>query len=592
MKRLLSAVLALTLAVTAGCSEPSEQTDKDQSGPVAGGTLTLSLFGDPGGVFNPILSEDPYDGQVIGLVFNGLLRLDEKLAFVCDLCRSYDVSEDNRTITFRLREDVKWHDGEPFTAEDVAFTFRAMLHPDYPGRRTGEFAALAGVQRMMDERDAVAHRVAAGEITRQEAREKNETAWRAWLEHAGKRAIRVIDPHTISFTTDQPYAPLLANLSVPIIPAHVFRMADWSRIEQHAANRTPIGTGPFKFAAYEPDQYVKLERNEAFHLGKPYIQTVVFRIVNPGVAVEQLRTGELDYTAVPPGDAERLQGEPHIRIEERPAAGYQYMGLNHDHPALGDRRVRQALMYGIDREALVRRLLKGHGTVINSHISPVMWAYEDAGLNPYPYDPETAEQLLADAGWSRRNGEGYRVNAGGEVLGFTLKYPAGNPVREASAPLIQADLKALGIKVELQRVEFAALSRQVFDERNMEAWLLGWDLGPDPDPGPVFLANNKWGRATGWRHQRNEELIRQGVRVLDIAERKPIYTEWVRILNEELPYIFLYAQNELEAVRTDRVKGLKPDARGVLWNIWELWIPKEKQRDRLGPKALAARSDA
>lgn len=579
-KRFLAAMLALTMLIMVGCAKatPTEvgETKPDPSTPVEGGTLNLSMFSAPKGVFSPILYEDQYDSNVIGLVFNGLLRTNENLEWICDLCQTFEVSPDNMTVTFKLRTDVRWHDGKPFTSKDVAFTFRAMIHPDYTGVRTGDYAALVGVEKMLDERDELAAQVTDKKMTDAEAAAKKTATWQSWLDGDGKRAITIIDDHTISFSTAEPYAPFLQNLAFAIKPAHVFEGTEIAKLEEHPAIKKPIGTGPYKFVEYKTDQFVRLERYEGFHLGKPWIPTIIYKIVNQEVAVGQLSAGEVDFIPIKPADVELVKNDKNIKIEQRADFGYQYMGINHDHPILKDKTVRQAMAFATNRQAMVDQLLLGYGTVMNSHMPPALWAYDASKLNAYENDKQKAIDLLAQAGWKEKNSEGYLVKDG-KVFEFTLKYPSGNAVREASAPLIQANLKDVGIKVNLQLMEFATLAEAVFDQRNMDAWLMGWSLSIDPDPGPIFLPNNKWGKVTGWTNARNEELIKLGTRVLKVSERKPLYVEWASILNDELPYVFLYSQNVVDAVRTDRISGLRPDARGTLWNIWDLWIPAAKQ---------------
>lgn len=578
LKRCLAAVLGLALLVAVGCNKsgPSGNGGTATNTPVDGGTLNLSMFSAPKGVFNPILYEDQYDSNVVGLVFDGLLMNDEKLQWICNLCQSYSISDDNKTVTFKLRSGVKWHDGQPFTSHDVAFTFTAMLHPDYTGVRTGDYSALAGVQKMLDERDDLDSQVKDKKITDADAAKKKMDSWNAWLNGGGKKAINVIDDLTISFSTDEPYAPLLQSLAMSIIPEHIYKTTEIGKMQDNPAIKAPIGTGPYKFVEYKKDQYVKLVKYDGYHLGKPHIDTIVYKIVNQDVAIGQLSSGELDYVNLNPSDVDLVKNDKNIRIESRPDFGYQYMGINFDNPILKDKLVRQAIMYGIDRKSMVDRLLKGYGTVMNSHMPPVLWAYDASQLNSYNYDQKKAADLLAQAGWKDKNADGY-LTKDGKVLEFTLKYPTGNKVREASAPLIQANLKDIGIKVNLQQMEFSSLATEVFDKRNMDAWLMGWSLSIDPDPGAIFLTDNKWGKVTGWTNPHSEDLIKQGVKVIKVEQRKPIYVEWAKILNDELPYIFLYSQNVVDAVRQDKVLGLKPDARGTLWNIWELWIPKNKQ---------------
>lgn len=544
---LAATLLAATTAVLAACgktAQPPAGTPQQQAPaqPVDGGTLNLSMYSAPKGIFNPVLYEDQYDANVIGLVFNGLLRLNSKLEWEPDLAESYTISPDNKTVTFKLRKDVKWHDGQPFTARDVAFTFKTILHPKYPGVRAGDYMDIVGAEEY-------------------KAGKAQDVA-----------GIKVLNDYEISFTTKEPYAPILERLAFPIIPEHVFKDADVAKLADHPATKQPIGTGPFKFVQYKPDQYVELVRNEQYFRGKPHIEKIIYKIVNQEVALGQLQSGELDYAPVRPADMQVLQNLPNVKVYEQPSFGYQYMGVNHRNPILQDKRVRQALMYAINRQAIVDKLLGGHGTIMNSHMPPVSWAYDASQLNPYPYNPEKAKQLLAEAGWKEKNAEGYLVKDG-KVLEFTLKYPSGNKVREQSATLIQDNLKQVGIKVNLEMMEFATLAKQVFDERKADLWLMGWVLSVDPDPAGIFLVtpDNKWAQVTGWDHPKNKELIEKGVRVLKVEERKPIYVEWAKLVNEELPYIFLYSQNDMVAVST-RVQGLKPDIRGALWNIEELWL--------------------
>lgn len=577
-RQICTAVVIAALLLATGCARSNVSGDGGgpDGGPAVGGALHLSLPAAPKGVFNPVLYEDQYDGAVLDLVFDGLLRLNERLEYVCNLCQSMEISRDSRRLTFRLKPGIRWHDGEPFTAEDVAFTIRTVLHPEYTGVRTGDFSALLGVERMLDQRDALAEQVREGRLSPLRAAELRMAGWETWLKGEGAEAIRVIDPLTISFTTSEPYAPILQSLSIRIIPAHIFRDVPVRQMQRHPATRQPVGTGPYRFVSYRPDQYIELERFLEYHGGEPFIEKIIYRIVNQDIAVGQLLAGELDAVRIRPGDLDLIKNDPNVLVHALPAYGYQYMGLNHDHPVLGQKAVRQALAYGINRQAIVEQLLKGYGKVVSSHLPPVEWAYDPSVLNPYPYDPDKARALLAEAGWKERNEDGILVRAG-QPLTFTLKYPAGNRIREAAAQLIQANLKELGIGVELQMMEFATLTRQVFDQRKMDAWLLGWSLGLDPDPAAIFLSDSKWGKVTGWHNPKSDELIRQGVRALSPKDRRPIYTQWIRLINDELPYIFLYSEHDLEAVRTDRVRGLRPDARGALWNITELWIPPDRQ---------------
>lgn len=538
----LLAALVAWAAVRAGLlpgrSGP-ENAPPPAPAPRDGGTLWLGLFASPRGRFNPLLAEDSHDGMVVGLVFDSLVAPGPDGNWEPRLAEEVKVSPDGRSIYLRLRRDVTWHDGHPFTARDVAFTLRLLVDRRYTGLRSEPFLSLAGA------RDYRAGRV----------REV--------------RGIRLLGSHELLLTLERPYAPFLAALSLPILPAHRFAGTPPDRLAAHPDSRQPVGTGPFRFVRYRPDQYVELARYDAYWQGRPHIERVVLRVVNPDLALGQMLTGELDWITARPGDLALLPSGAPFTVVEKPASGYQFVGVNHRHPFLADRRVRQALMHAIDRQGIVERLLDGHGTVVNGPIPPASWAYDPTGLNPYPYDPNRAAALLAAAGF--RRGPGGWLYRDGRPFAVTLRYPSGDPVRERVAPLIQANLARVGVRVDLERMEFSTLAEAVFDRQEFDLFLLAWSLGDDPDPGPIFQPGSRWGGVTGWQHPRSRELLSAGVAELDPAARQAIYAEWNRLLNRELPYLFLYAPHGVEVV-SGRVRGLRPDRRGALWNLHQLWL--------------------
>jgi peptide/nickel transport system substrate-binding protein len=563
-RRVVAMLLMLSLTAVAGCSQQTSGGGR----PVEGGVLTLGVTRAPGIVLNPLVAGE---SEVTRLVYSRLLTQGAQLEPVCDLCERYTVSPDQRAVTFSLRKDVQWHDGKPFTAADVAWTLRAVLHPAYTGPRAGQLSALAGVQPLLDERDARAREVAAGRLTAGMAAHRNQAAWNAWLKGPGAEAIATPDDRTVVLRLAEPYGPLLAQLMLPVLPAHVFGGVDVAEMAAHEASRRPVGTGPYKLVEHQPGELIRLARHDAFHAGKPWIPKVTLLVVKPTELAGALQSGAVDWALVDGATAEALKGDREVWLVEHMAFGYQYLGLSHDLPLFADRRVRQALLHAINREGLVAGVLQGHGMVVNHPLQALPWATETAGLNTYPYSSERAAALLAEAGWQERNKDGWLVRDG-RVFSFTLKVPRGNKPKEESAARIREDLKQVGIRVVVEPVEFVQLVREVFDERTAQAWLLGWDVALDPDPGPAYLRGNKWGNATGWEQPRHEDLLKQAVRALEPANRKPLYAEWSRLVNEEVPVLYLYAENEVEAVRVGRIRGVRPDPRGLSWNVWEWWI--------------------
>lgn len=558
-------VLALALA---GCGKPADQpaqtpsatpstpapsTPAQPATPAApavdqGGTVYLSMYSAPAGVFFSPLYQDYYEALVMALMFDSLLEMDESLGWIPGLAEDWQISSDNLTVTFDLRKDVKWHDGTPFTAKDVAWTIKSMLHPDYTGVRTNNFIRLKGAE---------AYR----------AGEADDVA-----------GIQVLGDHRISFSTDEPFAPLLYNIGVwRIMPAHIFGDTPIGELENHPAVKRPVGTGPFKFVEYRPDQFVELVRNDDYWNGAPNIEKVVYRIVNQEVAVGQIETGEIDQGDVNPADMDLVGLFNHVEVHEYADFGYQYMGINHRHPFLSDSRVRKALAHAINRQAIVDQLIYGRGSLMNAPLPPVSWAYDESKIVNYDYNPDKARQLLAEAGFTP--GSDGILQKDGTKFEITLTYPTGNQVRIDSASLIQDNLRQVGIRVDLEILEFASLIPKVFEEQAADIWLLGWSLPIEPDPRGVWDTadtGNIWTQATGWHNERAVQLLMQGVEKLDQAERKPIYAEWAGIVSDELPYVFLYTQNKLQAMNT-RVQEAAPDVRGVTHNIYEWWIPAAMQ---------------
>ncbi len=549
----LGLILSLSLAAcsTPAARQPAPQPSPSPESPTDGGTAHLSMWSPPKGIFYPALADTAYDAQVINLVYQSLLRLGPQLELLPSLAESYTVSDDNRTVTFRLRAGVTWHDGKPFTAKDVAFTFKQMLAPGYSGLRTSMFTRLLG---------AADYR-------------------------AGKTqdvpGIVVVDDRTVSFRVDEPYAPLVYNLGTwNIVPEHIFGSTDPKELAKHPAVAAPVGTGPFKFKEYRPNQFVELVRNEQFFRGAPHLNRVLFHIVDQQVGLGQFIKGELDLVNLTPQDLPTVESMSGAKVWEYPQFTYQYMGVNTRNSILADVRVRQALAYGINRQGIVDQILNKRGVVLNSPLVPISWAYDAGNLNAYPFDPNKAKQLLADAGFKEKDAAGFLMRDG-KRLAFKLSYPKGDPLREKSAPIIQANLKEIGIDLTLDLVgDVGTLVTKVFTEYATDLWLLAWGLAPDPDGSPIWDtadANGRFNKATGWQDDQANDLLRQGVRLLKPEERKPIYVKWAQILNRDLPYVFLYSPNEMYA-SSARLQGVQIDVRGATWNAEQWWIARDQQR--------------
>lgn len=343
--------------------------------------VVIAIWSAPEGKLNPNLSESVYDVYSYEPVFAGLMRYDPRNNYELDpeVARSMEISDDNLTITFELRDDVFFHDGVQLTAEDVKFTFEWMCHPDYTGVRASYWADFVGFEEYNSgEADNLA-------------------------------GVEVVDDFTVVFNLAQVDAPVLGRLATwGISPKHVFEgysIADLGL--GHPAVINPIGAGPFKFVRYVEGQFAEMEAYDDYLRGRPALDRIIVKVASADVAQAELVTGETDIAWVQPDlrDFELYESEGLI-IQEMPANAYQYMGIQTDHPILSDKLVRHAITYALDRQAMVDNLFDGLALEQVSHMSSVSWAY-DPTLEPLAFDPDKAAELLDEAGW-RLGPDGYR----------------------------------------------------------------------------------------------------------------------------------------------------------------------------------------
>ncbi len=526
MKYLLQSVLIIALATLfIGCGQNSQKTPVTK-------TLRLRLPAEPGNL-NPILSTDLYASTVQGMVFNGLLKVSSNMEMVPDLAESFEASEDGKRYTFKLRQDVRWHDGQPFTAADVAFTIDALLDP-----------ATNTVRRSQYVIDGVPIKYT------------------------------VIDLNTISFELAKPFAPFLIALSMPILPKHLLQGKD---INTADFNRRPIGTGPFIFETWQPGQFLMLRRNPNYYGKTANLDQLLFKIIpDTNTALISLEKDEIDALDISAKDLDRTKKMASVDIYTYDQLQYIYMGLNQKNPLFKDKRVREAIVRAIDREALVRHILKNQGTVTYVPGAQASWAYPSTVDKIYPYDPTESRKLLTEAGFANNPKNGIRER-GGRQLSFILMVPKGNLDRERSAEMIQRYLKAVGVDVSLQLTEFQSLTQILQtkkDPKPYDAALLGWSLGLDPDVYTVWHSKEypNGFNFVGYNNPKVDTLLSQGRTEMNRAKRAEIYGEILTILAEDAPYVFLYSPKANIAVNK-RVTGLAaPSPLGVFLNIEDIDI--------------------
>ena len=495
--------------------------------PVYGGTFSMAVSDDPplwpvkGGLFNLIPNK---------LIYDTLVKYDsEDLSLVGGLAESWEVTPDGLVWTFHLRDGVKWHDGVPFTAEDVKFTFSVWMNPDIPYYLSGNVQGLNRVE--------------------------------------------VVDELTVKVYADQPIAsfPALLAYNMNILPMHILK--DYSAQELANPNeflRNPIGTGAFKFDSKQTGSYVRVVANEDYWGGKPYLDAVVFKVI-PDIDTQlaQVQAGDLDFVVIEPYQMAPLQNIKHLKISEAPQVNHFYIDLNHTMPIFQDKAVRQALTYALDRQAIIDNILMGTADLATGPISPLLqWAYA-TDVKQYPHDPAKANALLDEAGWLP-GPDGIR-RKGDLKLSFTVEVDP-HPVRQQIALVAQQAWQAIGCAVELELYEYNVIISRSRSENPVFHTNPNWLVTPaDPDVSSYYLTGSG-GNTSKWSNASVDELLMKGKASVDQEERAAIYKEIQMIIAEEAPIIYLYYPKEIR-VFNQKVQGFAPvgyrDAMGWAHTIWK-----------------------
>ncbi len=518
LKRTAGTPLAATIlgAFLAACqpAAPSEPRPAGPEGqPRRGGTFVTLGHHD-------VDSLSPEDAGplvhyvVVGNIHEGLLKVDENYNLVPRLAESYEVSPDGLVYTFRLRRGVKWHDGRDFTSADVKYNIEWVMNPDNASIRRPLFADV----------------------------ERVETP----------------DPYTVVVRLKQPNAPfLILAMTTELVPKHYHE-----QVGEKAYKQRPVGTGPYKFKEQQVGKYVLLEANENYWGGRPHIDFFKEELVpEPSVRAVALETGKADSSTwqLAPEDTLRFMNHPNFQHLRAPSTAVNHFVINNRRPYFQDKRVRQAMMYAVDRDAMVKDLFKGLAVKATANISPAVKQYYEPDVKQYPYDPARARALLAEAGW-RPGPDGILVNDRGERFSVVCDILVGDALRRTQAEMAQRNWREVGIEVRLNELEAAAvLSKGRRGDHDMQLfnWTYGGGSG-EPDA-RVGLSCEGLNNFSKWCNREAERLLEEGVKTVDPEKRRKIYSELQKLVAEEVPFLFMTFW-EWVVIISKRVKGLPKSA--------------------------------
>lgn len=507
-------------------------------GETFGGTVVVGSIGEIPDGMNALVSSD-YTANQHQLFVNlmSLIQFDEALNPQPYLARSWEISEDGTELTFRLRDDIYWHDGVQTTAEDVAFTYLRATDP-----ATGF---------------------------------PNDAFWTNYVR--GEEGVTVVDPFTVTIRL-RPHAEFLDPWrATSIMPAHLLGDVPASELRQHPFGmRCPVGNGPFRFVEHRQDESWTFARNPGFPQelgGPPPVERYVYRVIpEPTTLLTELLTERIDvYIAPRPEQAPDILASPTTELLAYPFRSFVFVAWNARRPQLADPRVRRALTIGVNRQQIVEALRQGYGLIANSSVPPFHWAYYPEIADSLGYNPTRAAALLDEAGWMDRDGDGIRENADGLPLQLTVKYNQGNEERRDIAEIMQAQLGEIGVGIQPQVVEWATMLSQIQSrERDFDGVVMGWVTEFRIDDTDLF-ASSRRDEAYAYSGTQNETLDRLMEELPLIVDREEALPKWRQYQYElvaEQPYTFIYFQDRLNGINT-RLQDVTMDARGEWVNIRE-----------------------
>jgi peptide/nickel transport system substrate-binding protein len=506
-----------------------------------GGTGVVGVVADLPGGMNSAISTD-YSGTQYQqfVVQTTLVRFDEDLLPAPYLARSWEVDADTTELTFHLRRDVSWHDGERVDAHDVAFTYRTVVDP-----ATGF---------------------------------PNPSYWDGY--DRSPDGVRVVDDTTVVFGMRRHADYLDAWRATAILPEHLLGDVPPERLSQHPYNsECPVGSGPFAVVEHRLNDRWVFQANAAFPAGlggRPFLDRLVHRAIpEQTTLLTELLTGGIHvYMGAQPDQAERIESDPAVELLGFVHREVAFIAWNARRPQLADKRVRRALTMGIDREGIVQSVLGGYGKVTNSTIPPTHWAFDSSVAPDVPYDPDGARALLDEAGWSDRDGNGVRENAEGEPLSVGLKYNQGSRQRQSFAELAQAQLAAIGVDLRVRVEDVATLNQDLFGAvKNFDGVVLSWVMDFRQDDRDIFDSERIDGpfALSGTRNAEMDRLLDTLQTVVDRRAAKPLWDEYQRALVDEQPYTFLCFVERLLGVRAS-MHGVHVDARGEWVSVHDWWL--------------------
>lgn len=516
--------------VTLGCRGGGEAGERGapEGEPAYGDMAVIGLISDADNMFPP-LSTTRTASDVHGNIFWPLMRSNpDFITYRPGLADSFRFGEDSLFIDFFIHPGVTWHDGHPFTAEDVVFAQEVCKAPEI------NWSEVSSLDHLTD--------------------------------------VRAIDSLTVRFTFDEKYMYQVfdANICLPL-PGHILEGVPYGEMQRHWMTERPIGNGPYALVSWKREQEIILVANTDFVRGRPYLNRLTYRIIPERTTMAtQVQNGTIDVWEFGPQFYPQLKADPDLIVHSYPGRHYTYLAYNTKDPLFEDKRVRQALTLAIDRQQIVDALLHGQGTVGTQPLISTIWAHDET-IEPWPYDPERAKRLLEEAGWSDRDGDRIREKDG-QNFSFEINTSSGGLADILT--IVQSQLRRVGIDAKPMPLEFNTLVGRLHDRR-FRAVVLGWSVSIKAE-----LTTFHSGERFNYPQAENatlDSLIEAAEVERDRAKAKALWSQAQRIIIDEAYYTFLFQINDLMAIDR-RFQNVKPNAYSWSDNIEEWYVPEGRQR--------------
>jgi len=481
-------------------------------------TLQLAISSNPSRL-NPILATDSSSAEITGHIFNGLVKYDkDNKEVIGDLAKHY-YFKDDKTLIFELRENVKWHDGEPFSAEDVLFTYKTLMSATIASPFSASFRFV--------------------------------------------KDVKVLDKYTIEVDYKKPYFQALETWMMGILPKHLLK--DETNLMNSKFNTQPIGTGPYKLTKLEFSQNIELLAFDDYFEGRPKIDKITYHIISDSMTrLLMLKNGQLDIESIEPLVKERQLNKSFFKkfaIYEKIALSYTYLGFNLRKKKFQDPRVREALSLAINREELIDILFLKHAKVCTGPFLPGSKAFNPDVKAPHQ-NLKRAIELLKEAGYNKEH-----------PFEFEIATSHSSSIRPYAAEILQYQLQKIGVIVKLRIMEWQAFLNMVVFPHKFDAVLLGWGLSPTPDPYMIWHGDSdkKGGfNFIGYHNKKVDRLIEESQSIIDQKKLSALWREIFKLIVADNPYLFLYIPDSITAVNKE-IKNIKPALSGIWYNYikWE-----------------------